>query len=61
MLCRSHAALTLTHLVKVPLMLRPAAMEDLPALMLLQSNSGTVPQVCAHAAHNIKSSIAFLL
>ena len=35
----------LTHLVKVPLMLRPAAMEDLPALMLLQGNSGGVPQV----------------
>ena len=35
----------LTHLVKVPLMLRPAAMEDLPALMLLQGNSGAVPQV----------------
>ena len=37
----------LTHLVKVPLMLRPAAMEDIPALMLLQGNSGAVPQVCA--------------
>ena len=35
----------LTHLVKVPLMLRPAAMEDVPALMLLQQNSSTVPQV----------------
>ena len=37
----------LTHLVKVPLMLRPAAMEDIPALMLLQGNSGAVPQVPA--------------
>ena len=43
--CRSQASLMLTHLVKVPLMLRPAATEDIPALMLLQQNSGTVPQV----------------
>ncbi len=44
---RSQVALMLTHLVKVPLMLRPAAMEDILALMLLQGNSGAVPQVCA--------------
>ena len=45
---RSQVALMLTHLVKVPLMLRPAALEDIPALMLLQGNSGAVPQVSAH-------------
>ncbi|CAL8465602.1 g5138 [Coccomyxa elongata] len=41
---RSQAALMLTHLVKVPLTLRPAALTDVPALMQLQSNSGAAPQ-----------------
>jgi hypothetical protein len=35
----------LTHLVKVPLVLRPVAPEDVPALMQLQSNSGAALQV----------------
>lgn len=34
----------LTHLVKVPLTLRPTALTDIAALKLLQSNSGSAPQ-----------------
>lgn len=44
---RSQAALMLTHLVKVPLALRPAAPEDIAGLMQLQHNSGAAPQVRA--------------
>lgn len=35
----------LTHLVKVPLTLRPAVAADVPSLMRLQANSGAAPQV----------------
>ncbi len=35
----------LTHLVKVPLTLRPAVAADVASLMRLQANSGAAPQV----------------